>query len=123
MLLIEVERAKAVHQLRFVRAELVNLRAFDAAAVGRVADDEIDGCIEIICHALEHRDFRLDVVVFIFVDGGLTDLNRVGERLLADVIFLAEQFQIGKHVRHLFIHDEHFNNQRELCKNPKPAKL
>lgn len=103
MLLIEVERAKAVHQLRFVRAELVNLRAFDTSSVGCMTNDEIDGCIEIICHALEHRDFRLDVVVFIFVDGGLTDLNRVGERLLADVIFLAKQFQIGKHVHHPFL--------------------
>lgn len=103
MLLIEVERAKAVHQLRFVRAELVNLRAFDAAAVGRVADDEIDGSIEIIGHALEHCDFRFNVVVFIFVDGGLADLNRVGKRLLADVVFLAEQFQIGKHAHHPFL--------------------
>ena len=68
-----------------------------------MADNKINGGIEIIGHTFEHCNFRFNVVVFIFVNRGLTDLNRVGKRLLADVVFLAKQFQIGKHAHHPFL--------------------
>ena len=47
-----------------------------------MADNKINGGIEIIGHTLEHCNFRFNVVVFIFVNRGLTDLNRVGKRML-----------------------------------------
>ena len=66
-----------------------------------ISYEVVDGGVEVVRYSLQDFDFRLRVVVFVFVDGGLGDKYGLRKTLLADAIFLPQGFQIFQHGQHL----------------------
>ena len=55
-----------------------------------MADEVVDGGVEIIRDFDERVDIRLDIVVFVFVYGLLTDRDNIGKLFLSDAVFRAK---------------------------------
>lgn len=94
MLLIPAQAAVAGDEFGLLLIELKSAGWLDALAHLRAADEIIHRGIEEIRDADQNGDLRLDVMVFVFVDGRLGHKDRVRQPLLADAIFGAQGFQI-----------------------------
>ena len=106
------QRAKIQQYFFFRPVEHVRAHRLDFMPQLRMADDVIDRRIEIIRYSLQNFDFRLDIMVFIFIDRRLADADGICQPLLTDSLFLPERFQVRQHAVHL-LHALYCNNQIE----------
>lgn len=80
----------------FVGIQMVMLSRLNLPPDMRMSHNIINGCIEIIRHAHDSFNFRLDIKIFAFIDVRLADADGIRKFLLTDAIFSAQQFQIGQ---------------------------
>lgn len=89
------QRTEARDDFGFQLIEMEYIGMLDSAPDVGVTNNVINRGVEIISHALENIQFGFNVVILIFIDGRLADVDGFGQALLADAVFLAKKFQIG----------------------------
>ena len=98
--LLRGQGAVLVDDPALVGIQVVSGGGFNAAGYFCVSNNIIYRCVKIIRNLHEGGNIRLNLVVFIVVDGLLAHAEGICQFLLTDAAFFSQQFQIQQHESH-----------------------